>query len=419
LNAEIITIGDEILIGQITDTNSKFIAEALNKIGVSVYQITSVQDDKTQILKTLAEAEENADIIILTGGLGPTKDDITKYTIAEYFQSELSLNKEIEAHIKAMFAKVNYKFTELNRQQAVLPDKALVLKNNYGTASGMWFHKKGKVFISLPGVPNEMKGLITQMVIPKLQESFALPTIIHRTILTYGMGESMVAERLEDWENNLPEDIKLAYLPNYGKLRLRLTAKGKDKAHLEKSLQNEIAKLTSIIGDIIVGYDENENLEAAIGNLLQLNKQTLSVAESCTGGAISKMITSVPGASNYFIGGVVSYSAQVKTEFLEVPKDLVVAHSVVSAEVGKSMALAVQKKFKTDYAIGITGNAGPTQDETDESVGEVFIAIASPEGVFVENYNFGKPREKVIERASVKALELLKSSILKKSKNSL
>ena len=283
----------------------------------------------------------------------------------------------------------------------------------------MWFHKKGKVFISLPGVPNEMKGLITQMVIPKLQESFALPTIIHRTILTYGMGESMVAERLEDWENNLPEDIKLAYLPNYGKLRLRLTAKGKDKAHLEKSLQNEIAKLTSIIGDIIVGYDENENLEAAIGNLLQLNKQTLSVAESCTGGAISKMITSVPGASNYFIGGVVSYSAQVKTEFLEVPKDLVVAHSVVSAEVGKSMALAVQKKFKTDYAIGITGNAGPTQDETDESVGEVFIAIASPEGVFVENYNFGKPREKVIERASVKALELLKSSILKKSKNSL
>ncbi len=419
MNAEIITIGDEILIGQITDTNSKFIAEALNKIGVSVYQITSVQDDKTQILKTLAEAEENADIIILTGGLGPTKDDITKYTIAEYFQSELSLNKEIEAHIKAMFAKVNYKFTELNRQQAVLPDKALVLKNNYGTASGMWFHKKGKVFISLPGVPNEMKGLITQMVIPKLQESFALPTIIHRTILTYGMGESMVAERLEDWENNLPEDIKLAYLPNYGKLRLRLTAKGKDKAHLEKSLQNEIAKLTSIIGDIIVGYDENENLEAAIGNLLQLNKQTLSVAESCTGGAISKMITSVPGASNYFIGGVVSYSAQVKTEFLEVPKDLVVAHSVVSAEVGKSMALAVQKKFKTDYAIGITGNAGPTQDETDESVGEVFIAIASPEGVFVENYNFGKPREKVIERASVKALELLKSSILKKSKNSL
>ncbi len=415
MNAEIITIGDEILIGQITDTNSKFIAEELNKIGVSVYQITSIQDDKEHILKAIAEAEQNADIIILTGGLGPTKDDITKHTIAEYFNSELELNTEIVEHIRSMFAKVNYEFTEVNKQQALLPVKATVLKNYLGTASGMWFEENRKVFISLPGVPNEMKGLIVRKVLPKLQASFKLPFIIHKTILTYGMGESKVAERIEKWEDNLPNFIKLAYLPNYGKLRLRLTAKGTDELLLEQTLEKEIGELTDLIEDIIVGYDENQTLEALIGDLLAAKNKTLAIAESCTGGTISKMITSVSGASRYFLGSVISYSEQVKINALNVSKNLIDEHTVVSAAVAKSMALGIQKNYSSDYAIGITGNAGPTKDKTDASVGQVYIAIASPNGVFVQDFNFGQPREKVIQRASVKALELLKISILKKS----
>lgn len=413
MNAEIITIGDEILIGQITDTNSKWIAQELNKIGVSIYQITSIQDKKPHILKALSEAEFNANIIILTGGLGPTKDDLTKYTIAEYFDSELKLNEEIEVHIKKMFAKIGYEFTELNRQQAILPVKAKILKNNLGTASGMWFEKHGKIVISLPGVPNEMKGLMLRKVLPKLQESFHLPFIIHRTVMTCGMGESKVAECIEDWENALPHFIKLAYLPNYGKLRLRLSAKGEDRALLEKTLSEEIKKLTELISDIIVGFDEGESLEAEIGKRLVSQNRTLAVAESCTGGNIAKMVTSVPGASHYFIGGVTSYHERIKTGFLEVPQETINKYSVVSAEVAEAMAMGIQNIYKTDYAIGVTGNAGPTKDKTDESVGKVYIAIASPSGVYVKDYLFGPPRQKVIEKASVKALELLKTAILK------
>ena len=413
MNAEIITIGDEILIGQITDTNSQWIAQELNKIGVSVFQITSIQDKKSHILKALSEAEDNANIIILTGGLGPTKDDITKHTIAEYFNSDLELNEEIVAHIRAMFEKIGYEFTELNKQQALLPVKAIVLKNHLGTASGMWFEKNGKVFISLPGVPNEMKGLMLRKVLPKLQELFELPYIIHKTILTYGMGESKVAERIEKWEDNLPEFINLAYLPDYGKLRLRLSAKGEKRELLEGTLANEIAKLAKLISDIIVGYDESESLEVEIGKLLVNQGKTLAIAESCTGGNIAKIITSVPGASKYFIGSVTSYHERIKTNILNVPKETIDKYSVVSSEVAEYMALGVQKVYQTDYAIAITGNAGPTKDKTDESVGKVYIAIASPSGIYTIDYQFGPPRQKVIQKASVKALELLKNTILK------
>ncbi len=413
MNAEIITIGDEILIGQITDTNSQWIAQELNKIGVSVYQITSIQDKESHILKALTEAEYNADIVIATGGLGPTKDDITKHAIADYFDSKLELNEEIEVHIKKMFTKIGYQFTELNRQQAVLPVKATILKNNLGTASGMWFEKHGKVFISLPGVPNEMKGLMLRKVIPKLQESFHLPFILHKTLLTYGMGESKVAERIEAWENALPHHIKLAYLPNYGKLRLRLSAKGDDENMLMKTLNDEVDKLTELISDILVGFDEGESLEAAIGKLLISQNRTLAVAESCTGGAIAEMITSVAGASKYFIGSVTSYHKRIKVDFLNVPKETIVKHSVVSAQVAEAMALGIQESYGSDYAIAVTGNAGPTKDKTDESVGKVFIAIASPGGTYVKDYVFGPPRQKVIQKTSVKALELLKTSILK------
>ncbi len=413
MQAEIITIGDEILIGQITDTNSKWIAEELNKIGVSVYQITSIQDDKQHILKAVKEAEENADIVILTGGLGPTKDDITKLTLAAYFDSDLEINEAIVAHIREIFSKANYPFTEVNRLQALLPTKCTALKNNYGTASGMWFETNGKIVVSLPGVPNEMKGLMAEEVLPKIQQKYELPFIIHKTVMTYGMGESMVAEKIESWEDALPPFIKLAYLPSYGRLRLRLSAKGFDESELENGLETEISKLYAIIGDIIVGMQESETIEVSVGKILTEKGLTLATAESCTGGAIAKRITSVAGASAYFVGAVVSYSESAKIQQLNVPKELINAHTVVSGEVAEAMAIRIQQSLKTDYAISTTGNAGPTTDKTDKTVGVVFIAIATPNGVFSEEFFFGKPRQKVIERTTNKALELLRKEIIK------
>jgi nicotinamide-nucleotide amidase len=413
MQAEIITIGDEILIGQILDTNSKWIAEELNKIGVSVYQITSIQDDRKHILKAVEEAQSNADIVIITGGLGPTKDDITKLTLAEYFKDTLVLNEDIVKHIEQLFAKINYPFTEVNRNQALVPSTCIPLKNEFGTAPGMWFVHNNKVVVSLPGVPVEMKGLMSQSVLPKLQATFKLPFILHKTIITYGMGESMLAEKIEDWEINLPPFIKLAYLPSFGTVRLRLSAKGATNEMLEKAISRETEKLVKLIPEIIVGFEENETIEMAIGQLLTEKKQTLALAESCTGGNIAKMITSVAGASNYFVGGIVAYSKMVKMMELNVSEKTIVQNTVVSAQTAEAMAMGIQQKYQTDYAIATTGNAGPTADETDKSVGTVFIAIATPTTVFSEEFFFGKPREKVIARASNKALELLRKEILK------
>jgi nicotinamide-nucleotide amidase len=413
MQAEIITIGDEILIGQILDSNSKWIATELNKIGISVYQITSIQDNKQHILKALKEAHSNVDIVILTGGLGPTKDDITKLTLAEYFNDTLILNQEIVAQIKNMFAKIKYSFTEINKNQALVPSKCIPFKNSWGTAPGMWFKNGDKVTISLPGVPNEMKGLMQSSVLPKLKESFHLPYIFHKTIITYGMGESMVSERIEAWENNLPEFIKLAYLPSYGKLRLRLSAKGTNKELLEDGINLEFEKLSNIIPDIIIGFEDKGTIEENIGKLLIRKKQNLSTAESCTGGNIAKMITSVPGSSNYFVGSVVAYNVSIKVNELQVDEKLIAKHSVVSGEVAEAMAKGIQHKFNTSYAVATTGNAGPSSDLTDKSIGTVFIAIATPTLIFSKEYFFGKPREKVIQRASNKALELLRKEILK------
>ena len=416
MQAEIITIGDEILIGQIVDTNSAFIGKELNKIGVSVYQITSVQDDKEHILKAIAEAEENADIIILTGGLGPTKDDITKHTLAEYFNDNLVQNDTVLKHIEHLFTKyISTPISDINRQQALVPSKAKVLLNRFGTAPGMLLEKGDKSFISLPGVPYEMKALIVNEVLPHLQKKYNRPHIIHKTLMTYGLGESAIASRIEAFENSLPKEVKLAYLPNLGKVRLRLSAKSFDKEKIESEINRLSKELITYVGDIFVGFEDQSSIEALIGNLLTENNKTLAIAESCTGGNISKIITSVPGASRYFVGSVISYSEQVKIETLEVPETLIKKHSVVSAAVAKSMALNIQQKFNTDFAIAVTGNAGPTKDKTDESVGKVFIAIAFPDGISVHDFNFGQPREKVIQRASMKALELLKSMILKKA----
>ena len=419
MQAEIITIGDEILIGQIIDTNSAFISKELNNIGVTVYQITSVQDDKAHILKALAEAEKNADIIILTGGLGPTKDDITKHTLVNYFNDELVMNGNILSHIKNIFARMNFPFTESDVHQALLPKKAIVLANEIGTAAGMWFDKGGKVFVSLPGVPAEMKSLMQNQVLPKLQNSYHLPYIVHKTIQTYGMNESNVAKRIEVWERELPEMIKLAFLPSYAKLRLRLSAKGSNKEILEKAIDKEIDKLQQIIGDIIVGLQENEVIEMILNKKMTSNNLTLSTAESCTGGNIAKLITSIPGASNFFKGSIVAYSAKIKEDLLGISSKTIQKYSVVSGQVAKEMALNCKRIFQSDFAIATTGNAGPTRDKTDKTVGVVFIAIATPDDVIVKEFNFGQPREKVILRSSSKALEMLKKEIDKNNKNSL
>ena len=415
MNAEIITIGDEILIGQIVDTNSAFICKELNKIGVSVYQITSVQDDKEHILKALKEAKANVDIIIMTGGLGPTKDDITKKTLCTYFNDQLIENKEVLQHVEDLFSKyISTPISDLNRKQALVPSKAIVLKNRFGTAPGMWIEKKDKVFISLPGVPYEMRGLINYELLPRLQSKYHCPFILHRTLMTYGLGESAIANRLEKWEESLPAYIKLAYLPNLGKVRLRLSAKGFDKTLIEAKMDELSSELMSLVGDIFVGFEESSSLEAIVGKLLLKKNYTLATAESCTGGTIAEMITSVPGASQYFLGSVVSYNERIKKDVLGVSEKSIKKYSVVSAKVSEEMALGIQKLYGADFAIGVTGNAGPTKDKTDASLGVVFISIATPDKVITEEFNFGQPREKVIQKAAVKSLEMLRNVLLKK-----
>tara|TARA_B110000238_G_scaffold86384_1_gene94978 strand:- start:427 stop:1674 length:1248 start_codon:yes stop_codon:yes gene_type:complete len=415
MKAEIITIGDEILIGQIVDTNSQWIGTELNRIGVSVYQISSIQDDKQHILKALKEAQRRVDLVIITGGLGPTKDDITKHTIAEYFGDTLALNEDVVHHIKTLFAKYNIPFGESNRLQGMLPTKATYLKNEYGTAPGMWFYENDTVFVSLPGVPNEMKGLLKGEVLPRIKQQFKLPFIIHKTLMTYGQGESLIAERIEDFENNLPSFIKLAYLPNYGRVRLRLSAKGDDKKLLEDTLQEQIAELYKLIPDIISGFDEGGKIEDKIGALLTQKGKTICTAESLTGGKIASTIVSVPGSSAYYKGSFVAYSAGTKISLLGVSSETIAKYSVVSKEVAVAMAKGAKEKLQTNYALAVTGNAGPTADYNDQGVGVVFIALATDTEVFVEEFNFGKPRGRVIDKTVNKSLEMLQKEILKNS----
>jgi nicotinamide-nucleotide amidase len=415
MQAEIITIGDEILIGQIVDSNSAFIAKQLNKIGISVYQITSVQDDKEHIIKSLAEAEENANIIILTGGLGPTKDDITKNTIAEYFNDSLIedvlVRKNIE-HLWEVFVKKPV--TQVNLDQALVPSKAQILMNKYGSAPGMWLEKNNKVFISLPGVPYEMEALINEEVIPKLRTRFKFPFIQHKTFLTYGLGESSLAERIETFENELPNHIKLAYLPSLGRVRLRLSAKGDTKAFIEAEMQKQTDLLLPQIEDIFIGFEEDISIEAVIGKYLTEFGKTVTTAESCTGGLIAERFTANAGASKYFKGSIVSYTKEIKVNILKVSEDLIDKYSVVSAEVAEAMAKNVLQLMQTDYAIATTGNAGPTKDDTQEGLGVVFIAIATKDRVYSEQFSFGNHRVKVINRAANKAFEMLQKEILKK-----
>jgi nicotinamide-nucleotide amidase len=353
-------------------------------------------------------------LVIITGGLGPTKDDVTKKTFCDYFEDELVVDQKVLAHVTQLIEGF-YKrtITQINKDQALVPSRCTVLHNQVGTAPGMWMKKENTVFISLPGVPYEMKYLVEQEIIPKVVREYKRPYILHKTILTYGQGESMVAERIEEWENNLPESIKLAYLPAPGRVRLRLSARGTDKEKLEAAIEENVKSLDAIINDIIVGFDDDETLEVVVGKMLTKQNKTLSTAESCTGGKIAQVLTSVPGASNYFKGSVVSYATDVKIEVLGVSESLIKEHSVVSNEVVSAMALSVKKMMKTDYAIATTGNAGPLKGDSNAEVGSVFIALATPTEVIVEEFNFGQPREKVIDRAVIKSLELLQKEILK------
>ncbi|OOG67989.1 CinA family nicotinamide mononucleotide deamidase-related protein [Flavobacterium sp. A45] len=415
MKAAIVTIGDEILIGQITDTNSGFIAKSLDRIGVEVYEMLSISDSRDHILNTFSKLQNKVDIVIVTGGLGPTKDDITKKTLCDYFEDKLVVDTAVLAHVTQLIEGF-YKraITQINKDQALVPSKCMVLHNQVGTAPGLWMKKENTVFVSLPGVPFEMKYLMENEIIPKVVRDYQRPYILHKTILTYGRGESAVAEQIEDWENNLPEFIKLAYLPAPGRVRLRLSARGADKELLEKAIEDNVVSLTEIIGDIIVGFEDDETLEVSLGKILTRKNKTISTAESCTGGGIAQLLSSVPGASNYFKGSVVAYSTEVKQNILGISKNLIEEYSVVSAEVAEAMVLRVKSLMNTDYAIATTGNAGPSKGESDADVGIVFIALATPNEVLVEKFNFGQPREKVIDRASVKGLEMLLKEISKK-----
>jgi nicotinamide-nucleotide amidase len=415
MKASIVTIGDEILIGQIVDTNSGFIAKSLDKIGIEVHEMLSISDSQEHILRTFSKLQNTVDLVIVTGGLGPTKDDVTKKTFCDYFEDHLVVDEAVLIHVTELIeGYFKRKITQMNKDQALVPSKATVLPNRYGTAPGLWMKKGDTVFVSLPGVPFEMKYLVENEIIPKLVNEYERPYILHKTILTYGQGESLVAERIEKWEESLPSFLKLAYLPSFGKLRLRLTARGTNKKMLEATIMEYVNSLDAIIYDIIVGFEDDETIEVVLGRMLSKQNVTLSTAESCTGGKIAEMISSVPGASRYFKGSVIAYATEVKIDVLGVSGDLIQEHTVVSAEVAKAMALNVKTLMKTDYAIATTGNAGPTKGVAGADLGTVFIALATPNEVITEMFNFGQPREKVIDRAAVKGLEMLLKEIYKK-----
>ena len=412
--AEIITIGDEILIGQIVDSNSAFISKQLNKIGIDVYQITSISDQPDRIINALDNAAKNSKVVILTGGLGPTNDDVTKHTLCAYFEDQLVENNTVLKHIEILFEKyVPTPISDVNRQQALVPTKAEVLMNAYGTAPGMWFEKNGTVFISMPGVPFEMKTIMTSHVIPKLKERFERPYIVHKTVLTYGFGESVIAAKIETWEASLPAFIKLAYLPNLGRVRLRLSGRGDDIKRITSTIDHKIEQLHKILGDIIVGYEEDDGaIENKIANILIKNKKTLAVAESCTGGRIGNVFTALEGASAYFKGGIVAYATASKIDVLKVNKTLIDTYSVTSAAVVEEMALKAKACFGSDYAISTTGNAGPTKGDGNVPIGTVYIGIATPDHVYSKKFTFSNHRARTIGKAVNKSLEMFLKEIL-------
>ncbi len=410
MKASIITIGDEILIGQIVDTNSVSIARHLNAAGIVVHEKTSIGDDRTQIVDTLDRALATSQVVIITGGLGPTKDDITKKTLAETFGSRLVDDPTVAAHVERMLAQRGIAFNELNRSQALVPECCTVLFNAHGTAPGMWFERQGRIVVSLPGVPFEMEHLMQDEVMPRLKARFALKSIVHRTLITSGLAESMLAERIEAWENALPPYLKLAYLPDPGSVRLRLSAYEVEGERVSQEIEQQFAALRTLIPEHVVGF-ETATVQELIHNRLTERRQTLATAESCTGGTIAARFTAMPGASAYFLCGVVSYSNEAKIDVLGIDPAVLERHGAVSEQVARQMAEGARRIAGADFAVATTGIAGPTGGSDAKPVGTVWIAVATPRGTVAVRKQCGTDRGQIIDRASSYAIALLREQL--------
>jgi len=408
--AEIITIGDEILIGQIVDTNSAWMAQKLNLIGVKVKQITSVSDEGEHIAAALAQAEERADIILITGGLGPTRDDITKQVLASYFGMGMRRDKATLEQVKQFFEKLNRPLIESNMQQADVPDGCLVIQNRNGTAPCMWFDHNGKVIISMPGVPFEMMYLMEEEILPRLSSKFELPVIYHKTLLTAGIGESFLAAEILTIENALPAHIRLAYLPKLGQVRLRLSGTGSDELMLKSEVESYVTLIKGKVGKYVVA-EEDIALEKALLNKMGERGLTLSTAESCTGGHIGQLVTQHAGASAVYQGGAIVYANELKMSVLGVPAETLARYGAVSEEVALAMAHGARERFGTDYSVAVTGIAGPGGGTPEKPVGTVWIAVAGPQGVKARHFIFGEKRQQNIERSAIAALTMILNEI--------
>jgi nicotinamide-nucleotide amidase len=411
MKAAIITIGDELLIGQTIDTNSAWIGAEMSKSGFDIYRITSIHDRKDDIKYALNEVSGKADVVLITGGLGPTSDDITKQTLAEYFGTRLVMNQEVLAMIQNMMSRRNFAMNDNNLRQAEVPESCRVLRNEAGTAPGMWFEKDGTIFVSMPGVPNEMKYLMNEHVLPELNKRFTSQFIIHRNIMTYGTFEAKLAEMLTGFEAGLPINIKLAYLPSSGVIKLRLTGTGNEHDALDTLVSEQVNKLYKIIPDLIYGENE-ESLEMVIGKLLSDRKSTVCTAESCTGGEIAHLLTTIPGSSVYYRGSIIAYDNSVKVGQLSVREETINNYGAVSEEVVKEMATGARKLLKTEFAVATSGIAGPSGGSDAKPVGTLWMAIASENGVIAEKRVFGNDRITNIKRFSLAALNLLRMQII-------
>jgi len=415
MNVEIINIGDELLIGQVVNTNAAWMAEHLNLSGFSVLRCTVIRDSREHLIRSLADAEQRAEIVLISGGIGPTRDDMTKEALCEYFGTRLVFSPEAFRDVESLFARRGIKMTELNRRQAELPENCLSIPNSMGTARGMWFEKDRSaggrtIFVSMPGVPYEMKAMMTVHIIPGLKQIFKTPFIYHKTVLTQGIGESFLAALIEKWESSLPSGIRLAYLPQPGIVRLRLSGEGPDEQSLRNQVESEVLALRGLISDYIFGVDD-ESLELIVGRLLKEKHAMLATAESCTGGAIAELITSIPGSSAYYKGSVIAYSNEIKEKILGVNAGTLEKHGAVSRQAVTEMALAVRSLFAVEYAIATSGIAGPDGGSDEKPVGTTWIAIASPDGVSASHYLFGNNRERNIRMTSLQALNLLRKKL--------
>lgn len=411
MKAEIITIGDELLIGQTVNTNAAWMGAELSRIGFNITRTTTIPDKREDILRLLTDVTGKVEVVLITGGLGPTSDDITKQTLCEFFETTLITNQEVLGMIELMVQRRNQHLNENNRRQADVPASCRVLYNATGTAPGMWFEKEGTIFISMPGVPLEMKYIMTEHVLPELKKRFSSNIIIHKNLMTYGTFEAKLAEMLTGFEAQLPSHIKLAYLPSLGVIKLRLTGTGRNRAQLSRDMENQVRKLYKEIPQYIYGEDE-VSIEEAVGRLLRDRGLKVCTAESCTGGRISQMITSVPGSSAYYRGSVIAYDNSIKVKLLGVKESTLIANGAVSRETAEEMASGALKLFGCDFAVAVTGIAGPDGGSSGKPVGTVWISVASADKITSENHQFINDRNTNIRRFAIAALNMLRLRIL-------